>query len=919
MRINLSFKDAKITQISESEFKIVFDLSSMNTPRISPDARMYIEHFNLCEFRDEAYGEKGNLRGYFELRCQNLSSSDWNSEDGNSGNCVLYRSPLTSFNSFTNNDPMFISNFKINQGFLSNNLTMFLKFFDQKGEAYTTSSSFFSEINESSSEYIAHSVAIVDLDSSLKQRQPVIKLIEDKEKILKQQEGEVSNSNNILRTAQTKLFDAINNFTKAKTSSIRAKVRVEGLKLLIQSYSINDTIYIFEGTNFGIAGFASIKNQAKAYYQAFVNNLEEIHILKQLEIDIGNLQSNKTQIFEKFDTVFDPTSTLIKADSQTNVAYEVIVASGTNKEGTLDIQYFNAPSATTPKKIIVVDNITETTGTLNKNDILEIDNSIFESIVPQTFTYQFVKDSDTDTIPGITYADAGGTAFSSAQKKATRFSVEVVRSGTSAYTITFTDLVKNANDGFSSGFTDGDEITIDGTLLDGITSTNDLVITIPTVITYNTNITESFSTLDDGDASKGTVDIEIEIDNTAVNDYVLNVKDLTNTSNFKIGDEFLIKGSLINGGIDGLVADGGNDCILKVDNVIKAEVKYTIDDTNSDHSIKIVQIGNTNSTITKGDGTAIPSGGRDPLASVYRIDVSSLNGVYVATFDPSSDTSADFENDDIIVIDGSNLGGITGTNDLKIQVQADPTTGKITTAVVETTGSYVARKATGYDFKVYVKNNTTDYVGQTVPEIDVSVIGNDFALNDTITVKGSKLGGADGGAGVGNDLVLTITNLTGSPPTGLGITHTGTPNNPTGNVGEILSLSFKEGKNRFFDDIGEIKRSSTTLTGTGIDISTIPLPTGKITLVNDAIEKSIDVLDAEIIAKRGTVITTKNALVPINKKYITNISDFQKDKIKAMHMSMVLYDEIPEYTQSSYDAISGNTYSRVMNCQFKRI
>ena len=88
---------------------------------------------------------------------------------------------------------------------------------------------------------------------------------------------------------------------------------------------------------------------------------------------------------------------------------------------------------------------------------------------------------------------------------------------------------------------------------------------------------------------------------------------------------------------------------------------------------------------------------------------------------------------------------------------------------------------------------------------------------------------------------------------------------------------------------------------------------------NDAIEKSRDVLDTEIITKRATVITTKNALVPVNKKYITNISNFQKDKIKAMHMSMVLYDEIPEYTQSSYDAISGNTYGRMMNCQFKRI
>ena len=917
MRINLSFKDAKITQLNESEFKIVFDLSTMNTPRISPDARMYIEHFNLCEFRDEAYGEKGNLRGYFELRCQNLSSSDWNSEDGNTGNCVLYRSPLTSFNSFTNNDPMFISNFKINQGFLSNNLTMFMKFFDQKGEPYTTSSSFFSEINESSGQFTAHSVAIVDLDSSLKQREPVIKLIEDKEKLLKQQEGEVSNSNNILRTSQTNLFDAIDNFTKSGTSSIRAKVRLEGLKLLIQSYSINETIYIFESINLNIAGFASVKAQLKAYYQAFVDNLEEKHILDQLQIDIGNLQSNTTEIFEHFDTVFDPTSTLVKPNTQTNVAYEVIVAGGTNKEGTLNIQYFNAPSATNPKSIIVVDNIIQSIGTLNKNDILEIDDSVFESIVPQTFTYKFVKDSDSP-ITGITFAHSTGTAFSSAEKKATRLSLEVVRSGTSTYIITFTDLIDNGNDGFTRGFADGDEITIDGTALDGVSTTNDLTITIPTVVTYSANVTESFSTLDDGDSAKGTVDIDIEVDNTGINDYVLTVNDLTNTQNFKIGDEFLIKGSLINGGIDGSVADGGNDCILKVNDVINNEVEYTIDDTNSDHSIPSISIDNTNSTITQSDGTPIPSA-RNPLASAYRIDVKSLNGVYDIVFAPLFDSSTGFINDDLIVIDGAILSGVSGTNDLKIQVQADATTGKITSAIVDPIGAYTARKATGFDFKVYVKNNITDYQGKNQADIDVIVVGNDFQVNDTITVGGIELDGAPGGPGTGNDLVLTITNLTGSPPTLLGITHTGTPNNPAGNVGEILALSIKEGKNRFFDDIGEIDTSSTTIAGTGVDITTIPLPTAKITLVNDAIEKSKNVLDTEIIAKRATVLTTKNALVPVNKKYITNISNYQKDKIKAMHMSMVLYDEIPEYTQSSYDAISGNTYSRVMNCQFKRI
>ncbi len=917
MRINLSFKDAKITQISESEFKIVFDLSSMNTPRISPDARMYIEHFNLCEFRDEAYGEKGNLRGYFELRCQNLSSTDWNSEDGNSGNCILYRSPLTSFNSFTNNDPMFISNFKINQGFLSNNLIMFLKFFDQKGEPYTVSSSFFSEINENSLEYTAHSQAISNLDTVFKEKEPVVKLIEDKKQLLKQQQAEVSNSNNILRTAHTNLFDAIDRFTKTKTSSIRGKIRVEGVKLLLATYSINDTIYTFETINTGSAGYASIKDQLKAYYQAFVNNVEEIHILKQLDNDIGNLQSNKTKIFENFDTVFDPVSALIKSDSKTNVAYKVNVPTGTDKEGTLDIQYFNAPSATTPKKMIVVDNIFETIETLNKNDILEIDKSIFESIVPQDFTYRFVKDSD-NTIAGMTFTDSSGASFNNSRKKATRFSLEVVRSGTSPYTITFTNLIENENDGFSSGFEDGDEITIDGTILDGL-SANDFVITIPKVITYNPNITVPFPTLDDGDPSKGTVDIEIDINNTGENDYTIKTNDFSNTSNFKIGDEFLIKGSLINGGIDGSVGDGGNDCILQVNNVIRDVVEYTITDTNTSHSIPKIEINKSNSTITKSDGTAIPSS-RNPSGSDYSIEVSSFNGTYVITYAALFDSSSGFENDDLILVDGTVLTGVSGTNNLKIKVQANPAqAGKITTAVLDTSQPYTARKATGFDFRVYVKNNISDYVGKNQSDIDVIVVGNDFQVNDTITVIGTELGGNLGAPGTGNDLVLTINSLTGSPPTLLGISHTGTPNNPTGNVGEILQLVFKEGKNRFFDDIGEIDRSKATKAGSGIDITTIARPTGKIQLVEDAIEKSIDTLDAEIKTKRETVINTKNALVPINKKYITSISKFQKDKIKCMHMSMILYDEIPEYTQSSYDAITANTYSRIMNCQFKRI
>ena len=100
MRLNLNFKDANITQTSESEFRIVFDLSKMNKPRLSQDARMYIEHFNLPEFIDDKYGRNyGDLKGYFEIRCNNIDNHDWDSEFGNTGNTILFQSPLENFKS----------------------------------------------------------------------------------------------------------------------------------------------------------------------------------------------------------------------------------------------------------------------------------------------------------------------------------------------------------------------------------------------------------------------------------------------------------------------------------------------------------------------------------------------------------------------------------------------------------------------------------------------------------------------------------------------------------------------------------------------------------------------------------------------------------------------------------------------------
>ena len=62
----------------------------------------------------------------------------------------------------------------------------------------------------------------------------------------------------------------------------------------------------------------------------------------------------------------------------------------------------------------------------------------------------------------------------------------------------------------------------------------------------------------------------------------------------------------------------------------------------------------------------------------------------------------------------------------------------------------------------------------------------------------------------------------------------------------------------------------------------------------------------------------KNALHTTKTQYFLDLNTMP-DKIKCFNCSLVLYDEIPEYSQASKDAIAGNTYSRINGCQFKRI
>ena len=166
MRLNLNFKDATILRVSENEFKISFDMSTLNKPRLSRDARLYLEHFNLPEFIDEQNGRnKGELYGYFELRCDNINDgTDWDSEYGQSGSVILYQSPLNNFATFTNNDPMYIRNFKINQDFFTNKLTFTLRIYDRLGKPFVSSQFVDTEIDELHSTYLIYKTKIDELN-----------------------------------------------------------------------------------------------------------------------------------------------------------------------------------------------------------------------------------------------------------------------------------------------------------------------------------------------------------------------------------------------------------------------------------------------------------------------------------------------------------------------------------------------------------------------------------------------------------------------------------------------------------------------------------------------------------------------------------------------------------------------------------
>ena len=135
--------------------------------------------------------------------------------------------------------------------------------------------------------------------------------------------------------------------------------------------------------------------------------------------------------------------------------------------------------------------------------------------------------------------------------------------------------------------------------------------------------------------------------------------------------------------------------------------------------------------------------------------------------------------------------------------------------------------------------------------------------------------------------------------------------------GEIKVLDIA-GVGRFINQIGQIAREdkdSTSQTPVAIPANSTAL---EITLTDKPYRSKLSI-NNDYQAQEIIVNQKKELLVNTTRMLTSSIGPYQEQKLKCMNMSLVLYDEVPEYTQSSTDAIKGNTYSRNTNCQFKRI
>lgn len=891
MRLNLNFRDAIITKLSASKYKITFDLSKFNRHRLSEHSRMFIENLNLCEWVDDAYGGvNGKINGYLEIRCLNISENDFNSDYSPEGS-IIYTSPLINFNTFHNTNPLHIANFKISQDFLQNNFTLYINIFDQYGNDYTTVKNVASVLPTTGIPYTDYITAVNELDVLTKKKIIIDKIYEDNDVIYNTALSYLKSAEIDLNNAKSILIKNIDVFTADLKVSMRNRIKLDVLKSLINLNNTNEIMFLFENVlpaYMGVLPYLRFASELEEYYRTFLNKIKSSFDVLKAKTDLDNITSSKEVRINTFASFTSLTTNLLPGNR--TVDYTVIVPSSFPKTGSLKINYFLSTDSRFAFNYIVVDDIVPDIGVQNEllnNDILTINSSHLEALVPDDYQYFFAKTDDKNILGVLTTGLVADT----------RFGFDIARNGLT-YSFNLNPKIT------SKGFKVGNVITVDGSFLGGNTPANDLRITVDSLFVPPASETYTFTNYTPPEyPTNGTMDLVITRNNTAIPTYTLDSEDYTNTINYSKNNKFSIKGLSLGGGLD-------NGLKFTVREVIEAFYSHNIDETNSEHSIPKTIIKETNSTVYDSTNT------EKPQAIGYKIYVESINGEYTVSVNPLVDNSVNFDVGDYILVKGSVLTGEDTVNDLRIDITSVDVANKIDDVEVDTTGTYIARvPVNGYSFLVKININSDEY------ELS-DLIGNEFAKGDMISVDASVVKGD----AIVNDLVVNIKDIVSSNPgdpsviigqaTAYGSSSLAKEYN--GVAGQIVKTN-RKGTPLLLKEEGSIATFTVDPTSVAFDIGTIPIPNITVDLNGEDPIEGVSIVDADITAKNAEVVVKKTALINSNPTYITSFGANQDMKLKTINMKMVLYDEVPEFSSTDKDVITGNTYSRLNNPQFKRL
>jgi hypothetical protein len=1000
MRLNLNCRKAVITKIGTGKYRLVFDISKIKKPRLAPTARLYIEHLHLPEFIDDGWGPSlGNNRGHLELYCENLEEDNID-EEGYGNQTLIYSSPLISFQSFSNSDPMKISNFAINGDFLRDKIVMTLCIYDQYGEPYDKTTNISTELDKTTAPYTNYKTKLNNWTTLSNALPTKVSAKEQRvEDLLKEFKKLQSTSDSLhaeYDAKYKKFIQALDDSIKKSTSDLTIQ------KYLLFKEQIEDCIdddwdkisfLLTHATKDSIFGLVTIDQALKDYTNAFYTYVQAFSLTVAKSNDIALLSTSTSKVMINPNIIYDNNNLLdVNRLQDKTVDFEVqeTVSGSTTvvATGKVKLDMFMSKK----NKTLYAAFVEATTGAdkLVTGAKLKL-NNVFQFYHPDEFSWIIAQNTNTET-PKTTLVRVTSGKFTG--PGATRYAFKISRpkknpsvAATLKYQVELVEDMDHVN------FNIGDTLTIDGENFGG-NSNNALNITVteihePEDVPY-TNVPVEMP------PDTGTRDISV-LKTFADNKYSTTASSSTTlTKNLKPGDLLKIDGEKL-GGISGThdfiqkvlvvtseIREQSINITKEIDDPVTAGTK--IPNPQFQHSIGNFQI--SDNAIFQGKVVIANYAGADQVdRKDYVITVSSLNGKYTVQI---TEPGINFEKHDIIYIDGTVFNGEAGNlaktatdtaqNDLALIVTAitgsGPKGGIATlehydynapksSAYLKTRADpeslWYARCPYNYKLIVQTKIDSNDYFIET-DKFEYEPL-NQVKKNDTFNIKGSLLydfnknpsnaspydhpQALDGT----NDLTFRIDELNpdedrrqslmSSTSTvdasllprenknsliTLDITRAKAPRE-AGPVGRLKLLQTVQNDAEAQEDMGRIKNF--TVAGNSQIADT---QTGKIqyekgtdqTALFPSIEIELTENLTSSIESNNIVVSTAyndvlNAKSLVSNTTESSITEINQTKLKNLNMTLVLYDEIPEYKQASGDAIVGNTYSRLVNNQFKRI